>query len=757
MTLRGFFVAFFFALFAAVVSGQEIDSARADRIRKLVEQLGADDWQVRKEATYALIGEGLPALPSLKEAANSSDAEVAQRAKYVVQIVEKTGGIKFSSSLVEAYPQVYDDLVGAGSYQERRSILEKIREFAGSDEDFANMDIFILHHDGNNMPGQEKRMLLSQIVEIPVAALRPAAGDIAALLKDNDPVIRAKAVVILGKIGANEHVNVIVDLLNDRADDVRSAALVALVDVAGKVPDAEKGKLIKTMLAIPENRRDGKGKPLSKIIRQMNIDVKRDLCPLLLSADTNLRRGAFLLLCDPPAPEYAGEIASRLRDWDDVIRERAAIVLGVLKANEHAAKVALLLCDKSPAVRCAAVKALDGMEAKEYTAAIAPLLADDDATVRATATAFLKKRAPIEAVNLAVHLKASDYLEFKLRADAAAAGIMDKEHARDFVRFLSDEGDYLRAWASDVLTELKSVEVARDVVPLLHAKNEYTRSSAYNVLSRMQIPEIAEDLVPLLKHELPDVRTHAAFLLGDIGAGEKYADKIAPLLKDSSEHAQVAAVMTLCKAKVKTYGGDMTPLLKSPSYYTRYAALGAFGDLGAVEFAKDIAPLLKDPSISIRSTAATTLARIGANQYAGEIAELLEIRDPYHLKLIIDALISLKAKDELPKIVKLAGDKNSEIQIGVIEAIAAMEGRQYIGMVADMLGSRSWDIRGRAGTALVELGAKDRVTGEKINDIILLSRYGDDIGRRAENALKALGLTDEEIRKKQKDKTIYPK
>jgi len=59
------------------------------RIAKLVKELGADDWAARENASKELLKIGKPALPALKEAAQSKDAEVAARAK---DAIEKLGG-----------------------------------------------------------------------------------------------------------------------------------------------------------------------------------------------------------------------------------------------------------------------------------------------------------------------------------------------------------------------------------------------------------------------------------------------------------------------------------------------------------------------------------------------------------------------------------------------------------------------------------------------------------------------------------------
>jgi HEAT repeat protein len=61
----------------------------ADAVRRLVNQLGSDQFQERDRATKELIDLGEPALAALRHAAKSNDREVARRAAQCVDQIEK--------------------------------------------------------------------------------------------------------------------------------------------------------------------------------------------------------------------------------------------------------------------------------------------------------------------------------------------------------------------------------------------------------------------------------------------------------------------------------------------------------------------------------------------------------------------------------------------------------------------------------------------------------------------------------------------
>ena len=74
------------------------------RIEKLVAGLGAEEWAAREEASKALVRIGAPAEPALRQAAKSSDAEIASRAKEALNVIEAASRKPLLEEL-KKYPQ----------------------------------------------------------------------------------------------------------------------------------------------------------------------------------------------------------------------------------------------------------------------------------------------------------------------------------------------------------------------------------------------------------------------------------------------------------------------------------------------------------------------------------------------------------------------------------------------------------------------------------------------------------------------------
>ena len=72
----------------SAASAAKSDDATEKRAAELVGQLGAPDYQAREKASGELAALGKKALPELEKAAGSADAEVAKRAKELIEQIK---------------------------------------------------------------------------------------------------------------------------------------------------------------------------------------------------------------------------------------------------------------------------------------------------------------------------------------------------------------------------------------------------------------------------------------------------------------------------------------------------------------------------------------------------------------------------------------------------------------------------------------------------------------------------------------------
>jgi hypothetical protein len=147
------------------------DPARVRKVRDLIRQLGADEFEAREKAVEGLVAQGVQALPLLQEATRSPDAEVARRAR---ECLRRIGPLD-DRQVVAAAVRLVAWRKPAGAAEALLGAL------AGADEGLA-------------------REIKAALAELAAEEGRPG-GALARALEDKDPVRRAAAAAALGKDG----------------------------------------------------------------------------------------------------------------------------------------------------------------------------------------------------------------------------------------------------------------------------------------------------------------------------------------------------------------------------------------------------------------------------------------------------------------------------------------------------------------------------------------------------------------------------
>ncbi|MBI4612975.1 MAG: HEAT repeat domain-containing protein [Planctomycetes bacterium] len=105
--------ALLFSLPAPAQDGE--DPAQAQRIARLIEELGDESWEVRQEATEALVEIGDAAQPALLAARDHKDPEVQRRAQEILRILTEEPKKHLQEVLASRLPQTLRDTLKAQS------------------------------------------------------------------------------------------------------------------------------------------------------------------------------------------------------------------------------------------------------------------------------------------------------------------------------------------------------------------------------------------------------------------------------------------------------------------------------------------------------------------------------------------------------------------------------------------------------------------------------------------------------------------
>lgn len=200
--------------------------ARGDtsaNIERLIRQLGSDRFEDREQAAKELVAIGTPAIGPLRQALNSSDAEVVRQAKECIPLIERNLKI---NALIE---RLKDKRA-----EERGLAADGLREFGGGARNAVPALVKVLMEDRNAQVRERAAVALWAIGP----AAKGAVPSLIELLNDRatGENLRWALATALECIGseAEEAVPTLVHVLETDTPKVRKAAALALGKIGGK-------------------------------------------------------------------------------------------------------------------------------------------------------------------------------------------------------------------------------------------------------------------------------------------------------------------------------------------------------------------------------------------------------------------------------------------------------------------------------------------------------------------------------------------
>jgi hypothetical protein len=134
-------------------TSSRLDKPTADKIARLIRQLSSDNFEERAAASKALEAIGRPALPALRQAEASDDAEVRRRAKGLIQAQRDQESIWHCSASHDAPP----DLARRCSVREVKGKMQLTNESGNQTEAVVRLDqhrVELIAHQWGGLKGQ---------------------------------------------------------------------------------------------------------------------------------------------------------------------------------------------------------------------------------------------------------------------------------------------------------------------------------------------------------------------------------------------------------------------------------------------------------------------------------------------------------------------------------------------------------------------------------------------------------------------------
>lgn len=276
------------------------------------------------------------------------------------------------------------------------------------------------------------------------------------------------------------------------------------------------------------------------------------------------------------------------------------------------------------------------------------------------------------------------------------------------------DSDDLRAWAADILGQLRSRAAVLNLIQCLWDRAESVRAAAARALSRIADKRAVN---PLLERTLRDpsalVRMEAAAALGKIG-DEKALESLRLAIADPDPIVRARAIEALemigpavgellegaltdddpdvrrrTAAVLERLGYVQTQLerLKSEDAVERAAARRKLVLIGKAGIRESLISSLNDPDFRVRAQVCQVLGELG--ERSPGILEALQAaardREWSVRAHAIAALGRLRAKEALPQLVEGLGDEEAVVREAATEAIENMEVADLMAFLPQLL------------------------------------------------------------------------
>lgn len=372
-------------------------------------------------------------------------------------------------------------------------------------------------------------------------------GRLFSYLQSPNPLIRLRAVQVVGRIQDAQDVAHLLPLLNDGNEEVVRETVFALGQIGS--PEAAPALITRAKTASPEM--------------------------LALIAEALGKTGG---------PEAAAALEELLHAFRSDVR--AAAVLALARAAEPSSVHAILVAvhDGEPQVVWRAACALEKFESERIVKVLIPLLEKEDAVVRAYAARTLGRKKAKEAVAPLVECLSDTDPAVAINAADALGRILEKSANGGVVAPLGEllrrhDNHHVRKAAAAALGSNRHKNAKDYLVQSILDKSPGVRIESYRALAAV----LGKDAAPFLANGMNDgeklVRAAAVESFGIAGDKSAIDRLIITAAKNPDPALRAAAVRALAHFDKKTVSTTLVTRLEDEDWVVAAEAATALGDL----------------------------------------------------------------------------------------------------------------------------------------------------------------------------------
>jgi len=580
-------------------------------IGEIIELLHAEENAgLRNAAVELLVRLDRDAVPMLLENMDCPDHDVR---KFIVDILGEIGDRQAIPALVGALQDPDNNVLAAAA--ENLGKLQAAEAIPALLEAMRNPDV-LLRFTILEALGQIKQ-------PVPIVHLEPYR---------NEKLLRKALIDCLGRVGDPSTIAEVITALSDPMQNVRKAALLALMNMAERYPDQVRGQLANHDLSSTVDAvRLFLGEDHAPDLRAAAVRVLGWLGaagavkPLLELLDTEPLQPLALAALADIGSEKPEELVAAWQDIPEFRRPYLAYVLGEARIEAALPRLREALAASDAQLRRTAAHALGRVASAEAIADLVQCLADEDESVRSTASQSLTGLGglfPMDAFEqLKKPLEKGDSAA-RMFAVAALANIDHPEVPTKLGVAIKDPDPQVRRAATKAFNGRVDQEHVGNLLLVLNDEDSQVRRTAVEILATSDLPEVLDGLALGLEDEDIWVRAAAVRAYGQRG-GRTAAQRIAGVVGDPVGLVSIAALETL----YEILNEEACPLLVGALDHADEEVVSAALNLLSRCHSTDWFPahaeeLINHPFWAVR----THFARFAANLLGEEARPLLERR-----------------------------------------------------------------------------------------------------------------------------------
>ncbi|MCT7958998.1 HEAT repeat domain-containing protein [Laspinema palackyanum] len=440
-----------------------------------------------------------------------------------------------------------------------------------------------------------------------------------------------------------------------------------------------------------------------------NLQMSQKLQNACISdSDSDVRRGAALVLGKIGTPEVVPALIATLRGSDSDIRGYAAFVLGDIGTPEAVTGLIDALWDSNSTnyIRWSTVRALEKIGSPDVVSALIDALSHSDSDVRSDAASALEKIGTPEVVTALI--------------DA-----------------LSHSDSDVRIWAALVLKKIGTPETVTALIDALRDSDSDVRIWAALLLGKIGTPEAVTALIDPLSHSDSDVRICAAIALKKIGTPEALTVLI-DALRDSNSDVRNDVGWALRKMDTPEAVPALIPGSSHSDSDVRSDAVEALAKMGTPEAVPALIAALSDSDSDVRSDAVEALAKMGIPEVVTALIATLSHSDSDVRSDAVEALAKMGIPEVVTALIATLSHSDSYVRRYAVLLLGEIGTPEAVTALIDALSHSDSDVRSDAALLLGEIGTPEAVTAL----IDALSHSDSDVRSDVAKALEKFGTLD---------------